>query len=356
VARVVPGRRARFFREVFSRIWKFLLLFASVWAAAAVLFYLLDGPSRPSLFNSFYWSIVTISTLGYGDIIPVTVAAKLVTIGTLFLQIFLLGYLISVITTTVNEQSQRRALGTLGTDMKNHIIVLGYSDVGRAAVRELLIQDQTVAVVVDLPEQVANVRSLGTEDHLFVTYGPAGDKDILRRVNVEDAHSVVVCTGDDATSMIAALNVRAMAPRARIVVSVARPELRETLQSAGVTYVASPADMGGRLCAEAAFEPDVAIALEEITAADVKADMQEYVLRETTPIAHQTVGEAEGVVRSSTGCLLVGYARPGPNGEYSTTVNPPADQRLSPGDAILVLGSIENTKRFRHWFGVDQGR
>jgi voltage-gated potassium channel len=352
----VPGRRVRFVREVLSRIWKFLLLFVGVWVAAAFLFYLLDGPTRPTLFNSFYWSIVTISTLGYGDIVPVTVAAKVVTIGTLFVQIFLLGYLISVITTTVNEQSQRRALGTLGTDMKNHIIVLGYSDVGRAAVRELLIQNQTVAVVTDGAEQVANVRSLGPEDKVFVTYGPSADKDILNRVNITEAHSVIVCTPDDAANMIAALNVRAMAPRARIVVSVSRPELRETLRSAGVTYVASPADMGGRLCAAAAFEPDVAIAMEEITAADVKADMQEYLLGDSTPVSRQTIGEAESLVRASTGCLVVGYARRRPDGEYETTINPPADFRLQPGDAILVLGSIANTSRFRHWFGVDQGR
>lgn len=351
----MPGRRVRFLREVFARIWKFLLLFVSVYIVAAILFYLLDG-SRVGLFNSFYWSIVTISTVGYGDIVPVTTAAKLVAMGTLFLQIFLLGYLISVITTTVNEESQRRALGTLGTDMRDHIIVLGYSDVGRAAVRELLLQDQTVAVVADTPEQVANVRSLGSEDRLFVTYGPPADKDILARVNIARAHSVVVCTPDDATNMIAALNIRALSPTARIVVSVSRPELRETLRTAGVTYVASPSDMGGRLCASAAFEPEVAIALDEITAADVKADMQEYVLRDSTPVARQTIGEAEGLIRSSTGCLLVGYARRGPTGEFDPTVNPPTDVRLQPGDAILILGQVENTARFRRWFGADQGR
>jgi Trk K+ transport system NAD-binding subunit len=88
----------------------------------------------------------------------------------------------------------------------------------------------------------------------------------------------------------------------------------------------------------------------------VKADMQEYLLRDTTPISRQTIGEAEGLVRASTGCLLVGYARRGADGDFDTTVNPPADVRLQPGDAILVLGSIPNTTRFRHWFGVDQGR
>ena len=352
----MPGRRARYFRDIFARIWKFLLLFFGVWFLAAVLFYFLDGKPGVTPFNAFYWSIVTISTLGYGDIVPETVPAKVLTIGTLFVQIFLLGYLISVITTTVNEESARRALGTLGTDMRNHIVVLGYSEVGRAAVRELLIQEQTVAVVTDTPDQVANVRTLGPEDRVFATYGSPGDKDILQRVNIAEAHSIVICTADDAANMIAALNVHALAPRARIVVSVARPELRETLRSAGVTYVASPADMGGRLCAEAAFEPDVAIAMEEITAADVKADMQEYLLGAATPVSHQTVGEAELLVRKATGCLLVGVARPGPSGEFETTVNPPVDYRLQPGDAVLVLGTIDNTKRFRRWFGVDQGR
>jgi voltage-gated potassium channel len=352
----VPGRRALYVKGILSRIWKFLLLFVGVWIAAGILFFFLDGPSHPTLFNSFYWSIVTISTLGYGDILPVTVAAKALTIATLFLQIFLLGYLISVITTTVNEESQRRALGTLGTDMKGHIVVLGYSDVGRAAVRELLIQDQRVAVVADHPEQVSHIRSLAPEDRLFATFGPAADKEILQRVNVAGAHSVIVCMPDDAANMIASLNIRTIAPRARIVVSVSRPELRETLRAAGVTYVASPADMGGRLCAEAAFEPDVATAMEEITAADVNADMQEYLLAESTPISRQTVGEAEKLIRSSTGCLLVGSARAGANGEYDTTVNPPPDLRLQPGDAILVLGSIQNVNRFRRWFGIDQGR
>ncbi len=352
----MPGRRTRYFRDVLARIWKFLLLFFGVWVLAAVLFYFLDGRPGVTPFNAFYWSIVTISTLGYGDIVPETVPAKLLTIGTLFVQIFLLGYLISVITTTVSEESSRRALGTLGTDMKDHIVVLGYSDVGRAAVRELLVQGQTVAVVTETADEVANVRTLGPESRVFATYGSPGDKDILERVNIGQAHSIVICTADDAANMIAALNVRSLAPQARIVVSVARPGLRDTLRSAGVTYVASPSDMGGRLCAEAAFEPDVAIAMEEITAADLKADMQEYLLGASTPVSRQTVGEAETLVRRSTGCLLVGLAHRGPSGEYETTVNPPVDYRLQPGDAILVLGTIENTKRFRNWFGVDQGR
>ncbi len=351
----MAGLRRRYLTEVLRRIAPFLVLFAAVYTTASVLFFLLEN-GRVSLFTSFYWGIVTISTAGYGDVVPTDTFARLDAMATLFIQIFLLGYLISVITTTVTSEQQKRALGLLGTDLKNHIVVLGYSAVGRAAVRELLGQDQKVAVVSEVAEEVANIRALAPESALYATYGPAAEHDILVRANVPGAHSVIVCTVDDATNMIAALNVRAMAPNVRVVVSVSRPELRDTLRSAGVTYVASPADMGGRLCASAAFEPEVADSIEELSAGDLRSDMQEYLLPERSPLVGAEFDRAAALVRRETGCLLVGYARPGPTRDFRLALDPPPDVVLSRGDAIVILGTLENAKRFRRWFGAEQGR
>jgi voltage-gated potassium channel Kch len=350
----VPGRRRKFFAEIFRRVWKFIALFVSVYFASAILFYFLQ-PKTP-FGTSLYWAIVTLSTTGYGDVVPTTGEARAMTSILLFVQIFLGGYLVSVITSVVIDESQKDALGTLGTDLSNHIVVLGYGGVGQAAVRELLIQDQRVAVVADSPDEVANIRSLAPAKKLFATYGAAAEVDILRRVNVPVAHSVIVCTTDDATNMIAALNVRSIAPDARIVVSVQRSELRDTLRSAGVTYVASPSEMGGRMCAAAAFEPEVAHAIEDITAADIQSDMQEYLLGAGSPLSGVSFEEAERRVRQASGAILVGYARKAAQGEFATTVNPPPETRLEAGDAVLILGQLPNLKRFRAWFGVDQGR
>lgn len=349
-----PGRIG-YSTLLLRRLWKFLVAYAAVFVGAALGFYVLEG-GRQGLLNSFYWSIVTLSTIGYGDVVPNTVPAKLFTIGVAGTEVFLGAYLVTLVIGVVTEESQHKALGTLGTAMTGHIVVLGYSPVGRAAVRELLEQDQRVAVVVEHVEEVANVRTLARDDQLYVTYGPPADRDLLVRTNVPSAHSVVVCTADDATNMIAALNVRAIAPNARIVVAVSRPELRDTLRAAGVTYVASPSDMGGRLCASAAFEPEVAAALEELSEGTVRSDLQEYLLSTTTPISAQTFGEAEPLVRRATGCLMVGYARANDAGGFATYVAPPPEVRLRSGDAILILGTVENTRRFRAWFGVDQGR
>jgi voltage-gated potassium channel len=350
----VAGRRRLFLKGLLSRLWKFLAVFAGVWIIAAVGFWHFEA--GVSLLNSFYWAIITLTTIGYGDITPTNTNARLFTIVIAASQLFLFGYLLTVVTGVVTEESQRRALGILGTDMRNHVVVLGYSVVGRAAVRELLVEEQKVAVVAENAADVANIRSLADESQLFVTYGPSTQVDILHRVNIGEAHSVIVCAADDTHNLIAALNIRSVAPNARVVVSVTQPELKDTLRSAGVTYVASPGDLGGRLCANAAFRPDVAHAIEDLTAGSYGADLQEFLLSDRTPISRQALPEAEQLVRRHTDCLLVGYARKEAAGDYRTELNPPSTLVLQPTDAILVLGSDANLRKFHKWFGVDQGR
>ncbi len=350
---MAAGRHGFAYR-VLSRLQPFLLVFAAVYIVSAVGFYFLQGGVTP--LDAFYWAIITLSTIGYGDFTPTHTWSRLFTIGVAATQIFLLGYLISIVSAVVTEESQHRALGTHGTAFEGHIVVLGDGAVGKAALRELLLQEEKVAVVCAEATDVANLKTLAPESQLFVTYGPAADRSILERVNLEKAHAAIVCTADDTTTLIAALNARAMSPNLRIVVSVARPELRDTLRTAGVTYVASPGDMGGRLCADAAFRPDIANTIEDLTTVTYGADITEYVLTAKTPVSQQTIEEAEKLVRAQTNCIVLGYARPRAAEDFVTVLNPPLTDRLAVGDALIVMGSLENLKKFHRWFGTHQGR
>jgi voltage-gated potassium channel len=353
----VRSPRVAYAALLLRRLWKFVAGYAAVYLVAAFGFFALEyGASGPNLLNSFYWAMVTIATVGYGDVIPTTPEAKVFTIGIIATEVFLSAYLVSVVLGVVSEEAQHRALGTLGTNFSGHIVVLGYGGVGKAAVRELLLAEEKVTVVTEQPDDVSYIRSLAPEDRLFATAGPPADSEILKRVNVPSAHSVIVCTPDDTLNLVAALNVRALAPDVRIVVSVSRPELKMTLKTAGVTYVASPQDMGGRLCADAAFRPDVANAVEDLTEASFDADLTEYLLTDRTPVSGQTLPEAEALVRRQTDCLIVGYARRDAGGEFRTKLNPPATFRFQPGDALLLIGSLDNLRRFHKWFGTHQGR
>jgi voltage-gated potassium channel len=351
----VPSVRIAYLSRLFRRLWKFLAGYAAVFVVAALGFYLLEGGTQ-NVLNSFYWAMITLSTIGYGDVVPTNSVAKLFAITVAATEVFLGAYLVSIIITGVQEEGQHRALGTLGTDFSGHVVVLGTGPVGRAAVRELLAQEEKVALVTGDPSEVPNLRPLGNEKQLFVTYGAAADQEILRRANVPGALAVIICTEDDTANLVASLNVRALNPTARIVVSVGRPELRRTLQSAGVTYVASPGDMAGRICADAAFRPDVAGTIDDLTTTEFGFDLEEFVLTAQTPVSDQPLLEAERLVRQASDCVVVGYARPNEKGEYKVVLNPPVSFRFAPGDAILVIGSLANLHRLHRWIGVDQGR
>ena len=351
----MPSPQLAYLGRLFRRLWKFLAGYVAVVLIATFGFYVLEDGNH-SLLTSLYWAMVTLSTIGYGDVVPNDSLARAFTIGIAATEVFLGAYLVSVIISGVQEESQHRALGTLGTNFTGHVVVLGTGAVGRAAVRELIAQGEKVAVVTNDPAEVANIRLLADEKQLFVTYGVAADQEILRRANVAGALSVIVCTEDDTANLVATLNVRELNPAGRVVVSVNRPELRHTLRSAGVTYVASPGDMGGRICADAAFRPEVANTIEDLTTTAFGVDLEEFVLTAKTPVSNQPLLEAEHLVRTSSDCLVVGYARPNAKGEYSTVLNPPSTFRFAPGDAILVIGTIENLKKLRRWLGVDQGR
>jgi voltage-gated potassium channel len=349
--------RERYATRLFRRLWKFLAAYVGVFLFASVGFYYLESyHGAADLLNSFYWAMVTLSTIGYGDVVPNNANAKLFTIGIAAVEVFLGAYLVTVVISVVTEESQHRLLGTLGTDFSDHIVVLGYSPVGRAAVRELLSQGEKVAIVTEESGEVPTARALAGEKQLFVTYGPPGDEEILKRANVPGAHSVIVSTADDTTTLVAALNVRALNPSIRIVVSVSRPELKQTLKAAGVTYVASPAEMGGRLCADAAFRPEVASMVEDLTTTAFGADMEEFLLTTTSPVSTQGLREAETLVRTASDCLVIGYARPGADGEFITVLNPPSTFRFQPGDALIVIGTLPNLHRLQRWIGVPQGR
>ena len=349
--------RLAYVSRLFHRLWKFLAGYVAVFLIATFGFYLLEPETGSTgLLNSFYWAMITLSTIGYGDVVPTNPIAKVFTIAIAVTEVFLGAYLVSIIITGVQEEGQHRALGTLGTNLSGHIVVLGYGSVGQASVRELLAQQEKVAVVTSDATEVAAIRLLADEKRLFATYGSAPDPEILRRVNVAGAIAVIVCTDDDTANLIATLNIRDIDPKVRVVVSVRRPELRHTLRSAGVTYVASPGDMGGRICADAAFRPEVANTIEDLTTTAFGVDLEEFVLTAKTPVSDQPLLDAERLVRTASDCLVVGYARPDGKGEYRTVLNPPSTFRFAPGDAILVIGTLENLRRLHRWLGVDQGR
>lgn len=241
------------------------------------------------------------------------------------------------------------------------VIVAGYNAVGASVVRELLASGRSVALIVGSRDELDRAAPLAEGGQVTVVSGEASRPEVLARAGGAGASALVLAAEDDSANLLAALSARGAFPELRIIVSLHRSELRKTLQAAGVTFVVSPQDLGGRICASAAFRPDVVQALEDLTTSAFGTDLREYRVLPGTPLAGQSLPGVEQQVRQISDCLVVGVALPagrsqaGP-GELHPVLNPPRSTQVSAGALLLILGRLENLERFERWYGHPPGR
>jgi voltage-gated potassium channel len=199
-----------------------------------------------------YFTMVTVATVGYGDIVPVTARARLIDaflimpIRVIIWFIFLGTAYQLVIQRVAEDYRMKRLQRTL----REHVLVCGYGLSGSIAVRELLESgvDPHGIVVID-----TNQAALEAATSLGVT-GLLGDpsrEDILNQAQVRQARAVIVAVTDDPTAILVALSVRSFAPDVKIVVRIQEHVFQRQLRQAGADVIVSSTKIGGLLLADA---------------------------------------------------------------------------------------------------------
>ncbi len=346
-------------KYVLRATWKLMAVFSGVYVLGAVAFWQLESGREGGLSfgESLYYGIVTLSTVGYGDFYPMTTGGRIVAVFMILFALTALGYFLTKISDAVMEARRMEWLGMNGTKFQKHQVVIGWSEIARITVTELLASEQQVAVVTDRSDAMSKIREMSTQDDLFATVGDLSNEAVLERAGVKVAATVIICTEDDSQNLILALNVRSMNPSARIIVAVKRPELRKTLTSSGVTYVASPFELSGRLVASAAFEPEVARFVDDITSgASGDYDLQQFSVTAGSAADGKTVGEIGAILRDNESSLIVAVGVAGDADAWEMRGNPPHDLAIKPEDVLVVLGSQQQNRAAATLLGVRQGR
>lgn len=339
-----------------QRVAPVAVAFAGLFAAETVLVWMAErgapDAKLATLADAAWFGVVTLATVGYGDVYPVTALGRAVTGVFILLTLTTIGFLLTAINDAVAEVRRMEREGLIGTTLTGHVVVCGFGDIARSAVTELLAADRRVALLCAKPEEIPRARPLGDDDVLFITSGDATQDVLDERLNARAAESAVVAFDDDTRNIVATLNLRAINPELRIVVAVHAPELRKTLIASGVTYVASPAEFSGRLVASAAFEPEVARMLEDVSTGADGFDLRQY---SAAPFAGRTVSEVRASLLELDGPLLVGLARAKGAG-YEVLTHPKGDTPVAAGDHLLVLTDPEQAERMSGRWPSRQGR
>ncbi|WP_255192487.1 NAD-binding protein [Natronobeatus ordinarius] len=221
-----------------------------------------DGIDTP--LDAFYFTLITSSTVGYGDIGPETEQAKLFTMSVVVLGVASFGIAIGAL---VGPAIQARISKTLGkmTDselelLDDHVLVLGYGDLTEPIVTEL--DDANVPFVVVTSDETA-ANALSDRAIKALTANPS-DEEPLRRARIERAKAVLVATDHDAEDALAVLTARELNPDVRIVTAATDRRNVRKLERAGADDVIGLAELGGHLLVRSALGTDESPVVERL--------------------------------------------------------------------------------------------
>ncbi len=228
-----------------------------------------DGNDPPfygvNLIDSIYYTTVTLSTTGYGDIAPVTERARLV--NAFIITPARIAFLVLLIGTTLEVlASQGREMFRVARwrkSMGEHVVVVGYGTKGRSAVETLVNngQDREGIVVVD-PSTIALQDAHA--DGLAVVTGDATRREVLRRAGVATANQVIITTNRDDSNVLATLTVRQLNPDAWIVAAVREQENVPLMRQSGANSVITSSDAVGRLLGLSSLSPTLGSVMEDL--------------------------------------------------------------------------------------------
>lgn len=316
-----------------SRLRFIGLVIAGVIVAGTAGYMLLEGWG---LGDAVYMTIITLSTVGFGEVRPLTQAGRWFTSGLILVGVGGLAYLFSTIADYIvagdlRGTVERRRMQRRIDDLLDHYIVCGYGRVGQQAVRELQANGAQV-VVVDLKTPAAGTQH--DKGQALFLVGDASDDEILRRAGIEQATGLIAAAGADADNVFITLSARAIKRDLIIVARGIMADSEPKLRKAGADHVILPHVIGGRRMAGIMMRPSVVDFLDVVMhSAELELWLEDVRILHRSELAGTTVGQAQ--IRSSTGANILAIKTA--DARLLTSVD--AGYRFQPDDTMVALGT-----------------
>ena len=319
-------------------------LLLALLAAGTVLFRLFGGPEWTWL-DAFYMTVISVTTVGYGEIHPLGPAGRLVAIGVILWGIGIAVYVSGSLAEVLVEGRllHRRRLLRRARRMRDHYIICGYGRVGRAICHELR-RGGAPYVVVALDGAPAE------EEGEPLIVGDATDDEVLRQAGIERARALLTVLGSDAENIYTVLAARSLRPDLFIVARCSEDRSAAKMLKAGANRVINPYERSGLMMARVLLRPRLVDFLEEITrGAGLEVTFEEVPVAEGSSLAGLTLRESP--IRRELDIIVTAIFRP----DGSKVFNPRPDEVIRPGAVLIVMGRPEALDRLLELAGAANG-
>ena len=317
------------------------------WLAVALLLAVLVGGTFGyavlegwSLWDGFYMTATTITTVGFKEVHPLSRAGEVFTVGVIVAGVGTAFYTFTLLASLVvegglHQRLERRRRQRMLEQLRDHFIVCGYGRIGATIVEELRRQHVPYVVIEREPERVHEV----IEQHGLAVLADASSEEVLKRVGIDRARGLIAAVGTDAENVYAVLTARDLRRDLYIVGRAETEDAERKLLRAGANRVVRPYRIGARELAQTALRPAVVDFFELATrSGNLELAIEQVTIADHSGLVGQTIMEAN--VRQRFGLIVVGIQRRAGRMEF----NPPADAVMQAGDQLVVLGRTDGLR------------
>ncbi len=300
--------------------------------------------------DALYMTIITISTVGYGEVQPMDPYGKIFTSIFIISGLFIFGFGLSTITEHILNKNnignlKRNKMRKRIDSLKDHIIVCGYGQNGKQAVQKLVDYRKDFVIIDDNEEVFHNLEG----ENLNYIVGNATEDEILETARIDRASTLICALPRDADNLFIVLSARQLKKDLKIISRATEENSYKKLKLAGADNVIMPDRIGGSHMASLVVVPDLVEFLDNLSV----SGEQDSINVEQIPFSkicadgiEKTIAETD--IRKNTGCSVIGYKSP--SGTY--VVNPEPSLKLEKESKLIMIGRPEQIESLKKYYSV----
>jgi len=306
-----------------------------------------------SLSDVLWYSLVTLTTVGYGDYYPVTGIGKVLGAIIILSSVGILGYLIGGITNLIQSYMQKKKEGYYGTNYENHYIIIGWDDFSKKVTDQLIHAKKKVVIVTNKKEDIDLIDNLYEGYEVFTLFNDFRNYEGYEKANITKANKVFINIPDDTELLVFTINLRNLYRDINVIISLSQGDLKDTFHSIGVNHIISKNEIAAKMVASYIFEPDVATFTDDLittTIQDTDYDIQQYRVVDGNPYKNSKYIDSYIELKTKYNSVLVGLVKKG-----ELLKNPPSDTIIGETDYMLIISDGVSKNKLEKVFMIKEG-
>lgn len=297
-----------------------------------------------NLVDALYMTVITISTVGYGEVAKMDTPAKIFSIFMIFWGVGIVGYAFTTIVVMFVEGKitdiwKGRKMDNRIANLNNHYIICGAGEMADVII-ENFTKENLDFVVIDQDPQVVQAHG---DNNILVIEGDTTQEKVLEKAGVSRAKGLISVLSTDVENIVTVLTARTMNPDLYIISRAIHKTCPEKLKKVGADKTLSAVEIGGRRMAALMTKPNIISFLDVITrVGDLELDLEEVKIEAGSSLDKIMIKDAQ--IPKKTGLIVLAIKEVN---NKDLIFNPTPEHIFEEGDVLLVLGSEDKVKKLR---------